>query len=274
MKTKFLRGKIEVKKNNDVVTVIASDETLDRHGDVLPIEQWDLTKFMLSPRMLIDHNHEVASIVGKWENVRIEGKKLLMDAKFHGITDISKAVEEMVKTGYLDTVSVGFIYHGPEEDGGRDSFELIETSWVTVPANPSARVQTSLKTALEKKTSDEELGKIKEFVGDEEMESSDDILPDDEEPEDVEPEVIPEDDAEVSVKSIAEFKELKEDTEKVLCDYKFVLGLISDSEKLLTLTDEDKARVGEALRSAKIMKFAIKEAVHQLNDSLRKLNKV
>jgi len=126
IKKQYLVAKVKVLKSAGKITVVASDETLDRHGDVLPIDQWDLTKFLMSPRMLVDHNHQVEKIVGKWENVRIEGKQLLMDANFHGFTPLSKAVEEMVNKDYLDTTSVGFIQHGPKEDGG-NSHGSVET---------------------------------------------------------------------------------------------------------------------------------------------------
>lgn len=269
MTKNYLRGKIQLKKAGDIVTVVASDESLDRHGDVLPIEQWDLTKFMLSPRMLVDHDHQVSSIVGKWKNVRIEGNQLLMDADFHGITELSRAVKEMVLTDYLDTVSVGFIYHGAEKDGGKPSFELIETSWVTVPANPNARIQLSLKSAMEKDLSDEEKAKVKDFIGDEKDEDES-IIPDTDE--DIE-DPIEVDGDDLTVLSIEDFNKLSADTVKVSCDYQFLKGLIADSEKLQTLTNADKAQVGEALRTAKIMKIAFKEASHIVNDALMRLNK-
>ena len=268
MKTKFLRGKIELKKLGDVITVVASDESLDRHGDVLPIENWDLSKFIRSPRMLVDHNHEVASIVGKWTNVRIEGKKLLMDADFHGITELSKAVQEMVQKDYLDTVSVGFISHGPTRDGGSDSFELIETSWVTVPANPNARVELAMKSALEK-TTDEEKKSIKSFVGDDELESSDDIIPDETDEDEPEPTII----TEPVIDDEKDFNKVNPEVKEVKITYRLFKKLIEDSEKLQTLTIADKADVDKALRTAKIMKLAFKEAAHVVSDALRQLNK-
>lgn len=266
----FLKGKIAIQKAENKITVIASDETLDRHGDVLPIDAWDLSKFKKAPRMLVDHDHQVSSIVGKWENVRIEGKQMLMDAVFHDITELARAVKEMVIQGFLDTVSVGFIWHGPERDGDRPSFELIETSWVTVPANPNAHISKSL---IEGVTADEK-AKVAEFVGktedEENLESSDEILPDEEEAI-AEPELGSPENA---VETIEEAKQFAQ-TEKVYACVTsgFLKQLIADSEKLKTLTDAaDKATV-DAEKTAKIIRFAMKEAAHIVNDTLMRLNR-
>lgn len=294
----FLKGKIGVEKANGKVTVIASDETLDRHGDVLPIDQWDLSKFLLSPRMLIDHNHEVASIVGRWNNTRIVGNKLLMDADFHEITDISKAVKQMVEEGYLDTVSVGFIYNDPTADGGRPSFELIETSWVTVPANPSARVQASFKSALEKTLTEEQVKEIEDFAGD--IEESDDVLPEDddeqpiaEEGEEVEQpaEPAPSDEEDITddrsmnameakgwlvIRSQADYDEWQAShaggNAISLCDSIFLEKLLKRSEQLETLTHENQAKV-EADKKAKLARMALKEAAGFISHALREMNK-
>lgn len=297
-KEQYLKAKIVIHKEEKKITVIASDETLDRHGDVLPIESWDLTKFLTAPRMLVDHDHSVASIVGKWENVRIEGKKLLMDANFHDFTDLAKAVKQMVEEGYLNTVSVGFIYNGPEGDGQRPTFELIETSWVTVPANPSARITESLKSAMEKSLSAEEEQKVKEFAGetkegDEEEgevdegdegadaepkidpETGEPIIPEEEDEDEEIPEHDNDDEEVLSIGSLVEFKEaeakLVEDG-KVLVSVAFLKQLVADSEQLQTLTDKG-LEVIRAKKAAELIRLSMKEAAGQLSHALREANK-
>lgn len=163
---KKIQAQVKIKKLGEkMITVIASDESLDRHGEVLPISSWDLTKFNQAPRMLVDHDHRVEKIVGKWKNVRIEDKELLMDAEFHDFTDLAIAVEQMVNEGFLNTVSVGFIPYGPTEDGGRERFELIETSWVTVPANANAQVTERMKSLEGVQVSEETKEKVEAFAG-------------------------------------------------------------------------------------------------------------
>ncbi len=295
-KEQFLKAKVIIQKDEKKITVIASDETFDRHGDVLPIESWDLSKFLTAPRMLIDHDHRVSSIVGKWENVRIEGKKLLMDANFHDFTDIAKAVRQMVEEGYLNTVSVGFIFNPPEGDRQRPTFELIETSWVTVPANVNARVTEMLKSATEKSISAETEKQVKEFAGETKDEEDPDKDPEEEE-EEIEPKIDPEtgepiepeevdeeeeipeadldDEEELALGSIAEFKE-KDSTldEKgnVLISVSFLRKLVADSEQLQTLTDKG-LEVIRAKKVAEITRLAMKEAAGLLSHSLREANK-
>lgn len=271
MTKKFLQAKVKIQKSGDVITVVASDETLDRHGEVLPIDQWDLSMFKQSPRMLVDHNHQVEKIVGKWVNPRIQGKELLLDAQFHDFTPLAKAVKQMVEEGYLNTVSVGFIPHGPEKDGGREVFELIETSWVTVPANPNAQVQAAFKALEGKELTADEKKKLEEYVGKDfdeadELEDSDDILPDKDEDEQ---------DGDVPVKSIEEFKTWQEKNKEevvLLCEAQFISKLITDSEQLQTLTADKKAKVEIAKRN-ELLRLSLKAVAGHTSHLLREMNK-
>ncbi len=253
MKTKYLQAKVSIQKENNKIVVVASDETLDRHGEVLPISQWDLSKFMGSPRMLVDHNHEVSSIVGKWNDTHVQGTQLQMTADFHDFTPLAKAVAQMVQEGYLDTVSVGFIPHGPTQDGGKESFELIECSWVTVPANPNARVMAAMKALEGKEISVEEKKLIEEYVG---------------EKTEQEPEEIKN-----VISDIEGFKALPTETEVVAITYALLSQLIADSEHLKNLTTDEKAKVEAVKKGQMIARLALKEAATLISQSLRELNK-
>lgn len=152
----------KVVKDGDSITVIASDETVDRHGESIPIDSWDLSHFNKDPRMMVDHDYRTEKIVGAWQNARAEGGKLLVEPRFHSITDLAKQTRAMVEEGFLSTVSVGFIPHyetrknkaGEEEEVVRN--ELIEVSWVAIGANPNARVKKSLGSLLTKEVDDDE----------------------------------------------------------------------------------------------------------------------
>jgi HK97 family phage prohead protease len=139
-----------LKKAKDKITFVASDETLDRGGEVVPIDSWDLKNYGRNPVLLVNHDYKVENIVGKAENVRVEDKSLLFEPVFHGITQLSREVEAMVQEGILNTVSVGFMPHGPAKDGDRPTNELFEISFVPVPANPSAaRLEAVMVKGLE-----------------------------------------------------------------------------------------------------------------------------
>lgn len=165
MEKQFIRGYFKKSAEGKLV-IIASDETLDRHGEVLKLDSWDLTEFNKAPRLLVDHDHRVENIVGKAENTQVDRSigALTFEPVFHDITAKAREVKEMVEQGFLDTVSVGFIPHGPEKDGGLPRNELIEISFVTVGANPSARVKAFQEKMKELVVSDEEKGKIEEFA--------------------------------------------------------------------------------------------------------------
>lgn len=188
MEKKYLEASL-IKENGKIV-FIASDETLDRHGEVVPLDSWYLNNFKKNPVLLVNHDYMVQNIVGSAigigvREVKATGKKALtFEPKFHGITQLSKEVEQMVNEGVLSTVSVGFRRIGPSKDGEMEKNELMEISFVPIPANPSAE-RLSVLSAKGIDANEEE--KINEFMagaGESEEEKTDDI-------------VIPEEDTEV-----------------------------------------------------------------------------
>jgi len=239
-----------IERSADKIEIIASDERLDRQGDVLKLSDWDLREFRKAPRLMVDHDHRVSKIVGKATNIRIKDKKLVFIPEFHGITQLSKDVEAMVKAGHLDTVSVGFIPHGPKKDGGSDSNELIEISFVTVPANPNARIRTLLD---EDETKEESMA-IKSFVEKE-----------------VEDEVTTPDEKTMTVK---EAQELLEKQGMVIITTDKYSELVGDSKKLKTLTNSNKGiKPPVGVSQLDVSKEALKEASKIINHALCITNK-
>lgn len=127
---------------------ILSDETVDRYGDVIMASGWDLTNFKKNPIALF--NHDSDEVIGVWENVRVEGKRLIGKLKLaaEGTSPTVDKVRRLVQQGILRAVSVGFNPTQYEPlDAKADPFwgpfrylkqELLETSVVSVPANPGA----------------------------------------------------------------------------------------------------------------------------------------
>ena len=156
----------EVKKIDDKIVVVASDETLDRYGEIIQASGWDLEKFMKHSPMLVNHDSRVESLVGKWVDVSVKDKQLIMTPKW---ADTMKAQEAkyLVENGFLPTVSVGFIVKGrdPENNNVITEAELLEVSWVTIPANPNAMIKMREKgytfdiKKLEDDTKDNKKGK-------------------------------------------------------------------------------------------------------------------
>lgn len=119
---------------------IASQETLDRQGEIIALDGWDLKNFKRNPVMLWSHNPYEPN-VGAAKSVGfrdVNGKKsLVFEPDFHGLTALSATLKQLYEEGYLRAFSVGFL--PSEMDGNKfTKQELLEISSVNVPAHPNA----------------------------------------------------------------------------------------------------------------------------------------
>jgi HK97 family phage prohead protease len=133
-------------------TFVFSDESVDRYGDVILARGWDLANFNANPIALFAHDAgTVENVIGCAKNVRVEGSRLIGDIEFMSadVNPNAEAVYQMVKGGFLKTVSVGFqpIEWELAKDKSRPQGvnfkkqELLEISIVPIPANANALVQ-------------------------------------------------------------------------------------------------------------------------------------
>jgi HK97 family phage prohead protease len=134
------------------VTVVASDETLDRYGDVVRVDGWELENYVKNSVVLINHQYDVQSIAGVASRTWVEGGKLLQTHVFDDPewNPAAAMAWNRIKSGSLRTVSVGFQAKAwtkiKDENGdwtGGFNFtgqDLLETSWIPIPANPSASI--------------------------------------------------------------------------------------------------------------------------------------
>lgn len=127
----------------DVLEYVLSDNTKDRYGDVIDAKGWDLKNFNLNPIALFNHDKDF--VIGKWSNVRIEGNRLIgqLNLAEENTSDRIGELVRLVRQGVLRAVSVGFKPIEVERKPGADGLvfikqELLETSLVSVPANPNA----------------------------------------------------------------------------------------------------------------------------------------
>lgn len=125
---------------------VLSDATMDRYGDIVEPTGWDLTWFKQNPIALFGHSSSFP--IGRWENVRIESQRLVARLVL-AAKGTSQRIDELiglVEQGVLRAVSVGFrpvesepIDKSQPYKGTRyTKQELLETSLVSVPANPAA----------------------------------------------------------------------------------------------------------------------------------------
>ena len=131
---------------DDPFKFVMSDETVDRMGDVIRADGWQLTAFKKNPVALFGHEHSFP--IGQWKNVKVVGKRLVgeLEMAAEGTSERIDEIRSLLKQRILKAVSVGFRIkdYAPMDEkepmGGWDirKAELHETSVVSVPANPSA----------------------------------------------------------------------------------------------------------------------------------------
>lgn len=127
-----------VEKKDGKMLAIASDETVDRQGDLLSIDRWDFGNFMKNPVLQLSHNYSEPP-VGIAKNLSIRGKRLYFEPVFHEITQKAKEIKQLYEAGIMKAFSVGFI--PPKDKSGK--YELLEISAVAIPANPNALIISS-----------------------------------------------------------------------------------------------------------------------------------
>jgi HK97 family phage major capsid protein/HK97 family phage prohead protease len=121
---------------------ILSDSGKDRVGDKIDPNGWQLKNFLSNPIALFNHNQDAP--IGTWENIRVEGGKLLarLALAARGTSARIDEIRQLVEQGILKAVSVGFkpLEAEPIKGGGLHfkRQELLEASVVSIPALPSA----------------------------------------------------------------------------------------------------------------------------------------
>lgn len=145
---------IEVKsidKENHTLTMVASTQDVDRHGDTIIQSGWILDQFAKNPVILNSHRYDDATeVIANATRTEIVGKgkrsKLEQDWRF-AVEENPKAkiIFDLYAAGFLHASSVGFIPREfkEEKDGSTDWWtiekaELLEVSAVSVPANAMA----------------------------------------------------------------------------------------------------------------------------------------
>lgn len=149
-----LRFKTHAEKVNGLEFVL-SDETPDRMDDIIMSDGWQLANFKKNPIALFGHQSSFP--IGKWKNVRVVDKQLrgVLEMAPEGTSERIDEIRRLIDADILRAVSVGFrpIETKPRKESDWGVFytkaELVETSLVSVPANPNAlAVAKSLKISL------------------------------------------------------------------------------------------------------------------------------
>jgi len=151
----------EVDINRRILTMIGTDETRDRDGDIIRLSGWNLDNYKKNPVFLWAHNYGSVPLARAEKVIkRKEPPRMEFQLQFptKGIYPFADMILELYLEKIINTSSVGFIpskWNPIEEDNkegnnrvsyGREyiSQELLELSGCAVPSNPNA-VQNALK---------------------------------------------------------------------------------------------------------------------------------
>jgi HK97 family phage prohead protease/HK97 family phage major capsid protein len=138
----------------DGLDFVLSDETPDRYGDVISADGWTLDNFKKNPIALFGHNSSFP--IGNWQGLHVKDGALRGHLQLApaGTSERIDEIRKLVEAGILRAVSVGFV---PTESRARSKTEpgelylkqeLVETSLVSIPANPNAlAIAKSLKVS-------------------------------------------------------------------------------------------------------------------------------
>lgn len=121
--------------------VIITTENLDRYQEVISIDGWELDHYLNNPVVLWGHDH--SKLIGVCTTLTKRDGKLVAKGKF-APTEEGQEKRKLYEQGFLKATSVGFIEK--EREGNLiTKAELLEFSFVSVPANPYA-LSLAIKT--------------------------------------------------------------------------------------------------------------------------------
>jgi HK97 family phage prohead protease len=133
-------------KQSGSLSYVLSDATVDRYGDVIEPRGWRLDWFRQNPVALFNHNANAP--IGNWRDIRVEDDRLVAELQPApaGTTQLADDVRRLIDAGVLNATSVGFRGINSEPIDPKHPHrgtryveqELLETSIVSVPANPAA----------------------------------------------------------------------------------------------------------------------------------------
>ncbi len=124
-------------------TFVLSDESLNSYGYKVCTSGIDLKQFRANPVMFYNHNRE-SGVIGRWENIRIEGTRLLAEPVFDEADEFARKIKSKVENGFVKSASIGISTYEPftlkDNENWVMKCRVIECSIVDMPSNENAVV--------------------------------------------------------------------------------------------------------------------------------------
>ena len=148
---------VPVDGSTDTFRFIITSNTKDRCGDIVEPSGMDATRYLTNPIVLWNHiSHSEILPIGTCLGLEpsADGNSIIGVTQFHGKTELSTEVKDLVAAKILRATSIGFSplewAELPDENGDRwnrarryTKWELFEYSVCNIPANPDALLQNS-----------------------------------------------------------------------------------------------------------------------------------
>ena len=146
-RAKFIKAETKILDEKEgIISAVVSTESVDRDGDIIRQEGWDLRHFKAHPVLLSSHNYRgLTNQIGEWTRMEVVGKELVGEARYYIGQGNPEADWGFFLAGRDKAAfSVGFMpdmAQAKELQGdGKTSYEfkaqeLLEVSQVTVPSN-------------------------------------------------------------------------------------------------------------------------------------------
>jgi HK97 family phage major capsid protein len=139
------------------ITLVASDESMDRDGDVISLDGWDFQNYLKNPVFLWAHNYDSVPLA-RCTEIKRTNNQLVLKHQFPpvGLNPFADMIFNLYQQKIINAGSVGFLPHKFEPIKPNDERqrllsgkrflkqELLEHSGCAVPANPNA-IQNALK---------------------------------------------------------------------------------------------------------------------------------
>ena len=128
---------------------ILNDETkVNQYGFRVKNLGLRLGRFLDNPVVLDNHGHGNEAVIGRWENIQIEGNLLTAEAVFDDKDENAKTIAGKVERGFIKGASLGLDPFSMNNfqiapDGVYDLIEaeVMEASIVAIPNNANALVK-------------------------------------------------------------------------------------------------------------------------------------
>jgi hypothetical protein len=127
--------------------VVITTENVDRYGEVIKLDGWELENYMNNPVVLLSHDSSQPPI-GIATGVVSRDGKMIATGKFApaSANPVAQQIRQLYDLGIMRATSVGFIEK--EREGNLiTKAELLEFSFVSIPANPFA-LSTMVKSGI------------------------------------------------------------------------------------------------------------------------------